>query len=90
MDPYENPQLSAGERVADLVTRLSPGEVSGLVGDFGASDAALMDALTGRLAPRGRLPVELPRSMDAVRASRPAVPSDTVDPLYPYGAGLTC
>ena len=37
--------------------------------------------------PRGRLPFELPRSMDAVRASRPDVPSDTADPLYPYGSG---
>jgi beta-glucosidase len=27
--------------------------------------------------------------MAAVRASRPDVPSDTADPLYPYGAGLT-
>jgi beta-glucosidase len=61
--------------------------ITGLVVDFGASDAALMDALTGRIQPRGRLPVELPRSMDAVVASRPDVPSDTAEPLYPYGAG---
>jgi beta-glucosidase len=60
----------------------------GLVVDFGASDAALFDALTGRIPPRGRLPVELPRSMHAVRSSRPDVPSDTGDPLYPYQAGL--
>ena len=56
--------------------------------NFGASDAALFDALTGRIAPRGRLPLELPRSMDAVRHSRPDVPSDTRDPLFPVGAGL--
>jgi hypothetical protein len=57
-------------------------------GGRGASYAALLGALTGRIAPRGRLPFELPRSMDAVRASRPDVPSDTEDPLYPVGAGL--
>ncbi|CCH88196.1 beta-glucosidase/beta-xylosidase [Includes: Beta-glucosidase; Beta-xylosidase] [Modestobacter italicus] len=62
--------------------------VRALVVDFGASDAALLDALTGRVSPRGRLPVELPRSMAAVRASRPDVPSDTADPLYPHGFGL--
>ncbi|WP_210480138.1 glycoside hydrolase family 3 protein [Naasia sp. SYSU D00948] len=56
---------------------------------YGASDAALLDALTGRIAPRGRLPFELPRSMDAVRASRPDVPSDTENPLYEFGHGLT-
>jgi beta-glucosidase len=64
------------------------GVVQAMVVDFGASDAALLDALTGRIAPRGRLPFELPRSMDAVRASRPDVPSDTADPLHPFGAGL--
>ena len=64
------------------------GVVQALVVDFGASDAAVLDALTGRIPPRGRLPIELPRSMAAVEASRPDVPSDTVDPLYPYGWGL--
>jgi beta-glucosidase len=70
-----------------VLTPMDP-DVTGLVVNFGASDAALFDALTGRIPPRGRLPVELPRSMDAVRASRPDVPSDTDDPLYPFGAGL--
>lgn len=55
---------------------------------FGASDEALLDAVSARIAPRGRLPFELPRSMEAVRASRPDVPSDTADPLYPFGHGL--
>ena len=64
------------------------GAVTALTASFGASDAALLDVLTGRIRPRGRLPFELPRSMDAVRASRPDVPSDTADPLYPYGSGL--
>jgi beta-glucosidase len=64
------------------------GVVSGLTAGFGASDAALLDALTGRIPARGRLPFELPRSMAAVEAGRPDVPSDTEDQLYPYGAGL--
>jgi beta-glucosidase len=63
--------------------------VTGLTVTFGACDAALLDALSGRVAPRGRLPFELPRSMDAVRAGRTDVPSDTVDPLYPHRHGLT-
>ncbi|HET6393120.1 MAG TPA: glycoside hydrolase family 3 N-terminal domain-containing protein [Blastococcus sp.] len=62
------------------------GVVTALTASFGASDAALLDALSGRIPPRGRLPFELPRSMAAVEASRPDVPSDTEDPLYPYGA----
>jgi beta-glucosidase len=71
-----------------ILTPLEP-LVRALVVNFGASDAALLDALTGRITPRGRLPVELPRSMDAVRNSRPDVPSDTLDPLFPVGAGRT-
>ncbi|WP_260146941.1 glycoside hydrolase family 3 C-terminal domain-containing protein [Streptomyces sp. CEV 2-1] len=43
----------------------------------------------GRTRPEGRLPFELPRSMEAVRASRPDVPDDTENPLFPHGAGLT-
>ena len=59
-----------------------------LVATYGASDEALLDALTGRIAARGRLPFELPRSMAAVDASRPDVPNDTEEPLYPYGHGI--
>ncbi|MCW3765134.1 glycoside hydrolase family 3 protein [Paenarthrobacter sp. PAE-2] len=61
---------------------------SAIVGTFGVSDPALLDALFGRVQPQGRLPFELPRSMDAVRASRADVPGDTADPLYPFGHGL--
>lgn len=56
-----------------------------LVAEFGASDGALLDALTGRVVPVGRLPFELPRSMDAVRAQRPDVPHDSRSPLFPIG-----
>ncbi len=56
-----------------------------LIGEFGVSDAALFDALTGRVRPLGRLPFELPRSMDAVRAQQGDVPHDSPSPLYPIG-----
>lgn len=59
-----------------------------LVADYGASDAALLDVVFGRAKPEGRLPFELPRSMKAVEASKPDVPDDTVNPLFPCGAGL--
>jgi beta-glucosidase len=58
------------------------------VADFGASDAALLDVAFGRARAEGRLPFELPRSMAAVAASRPDVPNDTADPVFPYGHGL--
>ena len=56
-----------------------------LIGEFGVSDAALFDALTGRVPPVGRLPFELPRSMEAVQAQLSDVPHDSKSPLYPIG-----
>jgi beta-glucosidase len=58
---------------------------AGLVATYGSSDRALLDALTKRIQPRGRLPFEAPRSMEAVAVSRPDVPSDTVHPLFEVG-----
>lgn len=39
--------------------------------------------------PSGRLPFELPSSMEAVRAQKEDVPHDWKDPLYPFGHGVT-
>lgn len=60
---------------------------SGLSASFGVSDEALMVALTGAVPPQGALPVEIPRSMDAVRASHESV-LGTPDALYKVGHGL--
>lgn len=62
--------------------------LAGLTVTFGVSDEALLAALDGRVAPEGRLPVELPRSMQAVRESAPDAPASTADPLFPLGSGL--
>ncbi len=59
-----------------------------LLVNFGASDAALLDVLFGRAAPRGMLPYELPSSMDAVRRQKEDVPYDSENPLFSYGSGL--
>ena len=59
-----------------------------LLANYGASDAALLDIIFGVAKPEGRLPFELPSSMDAVRNQKADVPHDSKDPLYPIGAGL--
>ncbi|WP_084109047.1 glycoside hydrolase family 3 N-terminal domain-containing protein [Knoellia aerolata] len=59
-----------------------------VVGSYGSSDDALLDALTGRVAPKGRLPFDLPRSMDQVRAHPEDVPGYD-DPLFAFGHGLS-
>ena len=60
---------------------------SALIANFGVSDAALLDVLTGRAKPEGKLPFELPSSMEAVQAQRSDVPHDSARPLYPFGFG---
>ncbi len=60
-----------------------------IVAVFGSSDDAVLDVLFGRVRPEGRLPFELPSSMDAVRAQLPDVPGDSAEPLFRAGHGLT-
>jgi len=60
-----------------------------LLGNFGANDAALFDILFGKFKPVGKLPFELPSSMEAVRKQKEDLPYDSEAPLYPFGHGLT-
>lgn len=64
-------------------------KAKGLLADFGASDVAVMDVIFGKDKPGGHLPIELPSSMDAVRAQKEDVPYDSKNPLYKFGFGLS-
>ena len=64
-------------------------KATALIGDFGASDEALLDVLTGAVEPQGHLPFELPSSMAAVEAQAEDAPHDSAQPLYPIHYGLT-
>lgn len=55
---------------------------------FGVEDSAWLAAVTGRVPPEGRLPVEFPSSMEQVRHSREDVGGDTSTPLFAAGHGL--
>lgn len=61
----------------------------GLLANFGADDEALLDVVFGNFKPQGRLPVELPSSMEAVKAQLEDMPYDSEEPLFPFGFGLT-
>jgi beta-glucosidase len=63
------------------------GRVSAVIANFGVGDVALLDVLTGVAKPEGRLPFELPSSMQEVEAQRSDRPHDTVHPLYRIGFG---
>jgi len=60
-----------------------------LLANFGASPRALLDVVFGRFTPSGRLPFELPSSMEAVRKQKSDIPYDSENPLFPFGHGLT-
>ena len=64
-------------------------QAAALLANFGASDAALLDVIFGRFAPSGKLPFELPSSMEAVQRQKEDVPYDSENPLFPFGHGLT-
>ena len=95
--PFEALKSAAGSRKPVVVvvsldrpavlTNVAP-LAAGLVADFGVSDASLLDVLTGKARPSGKLPFELPSSMEAVRAQAEERPHDSANPLFPFGFGL--
>ncbi|KAH7309980.1 glycoside hydrolase superfamily [Rhexocercosporidium sp. MPI-PUGE-AT-0058] len=70
-------------------------QASALLVNFGASAQAFLDVIMGRdmktgerVHPEGRLPFDLPRSMEAVRESKCDEPFSTADPLFRFGDGV--
>ena len=63
-------------------------KASAILANFGVSDGALFDVLTGKAKPQGKLPFELPSSMAEVQVQKSDVPYDTAHPLYKFGYGL--
>ena len=59
-----------------------------LLADFGSNDAAVLDVIFGRFVPTGKLPFELPSSMEAVQKQKEDLPHDSENPRYPFGFGL--
>jgi beta-glucosidase len=70
-----------------ILTNVKP-HASALLGDFGIGDGPLLEVITGKVKAEGKLPFELPSSMEAVQKQRSDVPHDSVDPLYRFGYGL--
>lgn len=64
-------------------------ESAALLATFGVTDEALFDVLMGKFNPTGKLPFELPASMEAVREQLEDLPYDSKAPLFKFGAGLS-
>ena len=61
----------------------------GLFVNFGATDKVFLDLVFGDFNPQGKLPVEMPSSMQAVTEQYEDLPHDSKDPLFPWGFGLS-
>lgn len=74
--------------VLDDESRLK--DAGAIVASFGVSDVALLDVLSGRFRPSGKLPFALPRTLQAVIDNQPDAPGYPVaDTLYTFGYGLS-
>jgi len=62
---------------------------SALLAEYGASDTVVLDVAFGKTNPEGKLPFELPSSMEAVKNQKADVPYDSEKPLYSFGFGLS-
>ena len=61
-----------------------------IVAGFGVSNAALLDVLSGRFKPQGKMPFALASNLQAVVDNQPDTPGyPAKDTLYPFGFGLT-
>ncbi len=65
------------------------GASKAVIGDFSSEDDIILDLIFGQFKPSGKLPFELPSSMDAVLNQSEDMPHDSKDPLYPFGFGMT-
>lgn len=92
-----------GDKPVIVVIRMHHGAVLGelesaadaIVVDFGVQEEAILELLTGRAAPAGRLPIQLPRDMETVEGHCEDRPldlkayTDELGNTYDHGFGLT-
>ncbi|KPM38251.1 putative beta-glucosidase C [Neonectria ditissima] len=62
---------------------------SAVLGSYGSSTDAFLDVILGESGPEGKLPFDLPRSMEAVENNMEDVPFDTRNPVFKFGHGLS-
>jgi beta-glucosidase len=60
-----------------------------VIADFESQDEIILEMIFGKFSPSGKLPVEIPSSVEAVENQLEDVPYDSKAPLYPFGYGLS-
>jgi len=76
--PYVIPWCA--QNVSGILAAYHPGTRGG---------EAIADVLFGDFNPTGKLPFQMPRSMDQIRNQREDLPFDIEDPLYDFGYSLS-
>lgn len=65
-------------------------DAGAIVAGFGISDSALLDVLTGKAKPQGKMPFALAKSRQAIIDNLPDAPGyPQEDTLFPFGFGLS-
>ena len=65
-------------------------DAGAILATFGVSDAAVMDILTGKFNPTGKLPFALANKPEAIITQHPDAPGySKEDTLFPFGYGLS-
>ena len=65
-------------------------DAGAILATFGVSDTAILEVISGRFTPRGKLPFALARTLQAVVDNEPDVPGYPAgDTLYPLKFGLS-
>lgn len=60
-----------------------------VLADFYCEHEVLFEIIFGKYSPQGKLPLEIPSSIEAVTNQKEDMPYDSKDPLYPFGHGLS-
>lgn len=60
-----------------------------VIADFDVSETLILGLIFGDFSPSGRLPIQLPSSMQSVYEQIEDVPFDSANPLYEFGHGLS-
>ena len=60
-----------------------------MIGTFGVLDQVIYEAIYGNFNPNGKLPFEIPSSMEEVINQKEDLPDDTENPTYVFGYGLS-
>ncbi|WP_273568351.1 glycoside hydrolase family 3 protein [Maribacter halichondriae] len=60
-----------------------------VIADFESQDEIILELIFGKFKPTGKLPIEIPSSIEAVEKQLEDVPYDSENPIYKFGQGLS-